>query len=121
VAAQAALAVLDVIEDERLVAHAKRVGEALRDRIAALGHPFVRAVRGLGLLVGVELDSPERAKAVVEALRADGVLIGRTGPRDDVLKIRPPLVFAEEHVDLLVASLERALAATSPANAKEVD
>jgi 4-aminobutyrate aminotransferase-like enzyme len=38
-----------------------------------------------------------------------------------VLKIRPPLVFAEEHVDLLVASLERALAATSPANAKEVD
>jgi 4-aminobutyrate aminotransferase-like enzyme len=42
-------------------------------------------------------------------LRRDGVLIGRTGARGDVLKIRPPLVFAEPHVDLLVTALERAL------------
>jgi 4-aminobutyrate aminotransferase-like enzyme/Ser/Thr protein kinase RdoA (MazF antagonist) len=109
VAAQAALAVLDVIEDERLVPHAKHVGGLLRSRIAGLGHPAVRAVRGLGLLVGVELDGPARARTVVEALRRDGVLIGRTGSRDDVLKIRPPLVFDEQHVDLLVAALERAL------------
>ena len=109
VAAQAALAVLDVIEDERLVAHARRVGEELRARIRALGHPAVREVRGIGLLTGVELDSPERAKAVVNALRADGVLIGRTGPADDVLKIRPPLVFGDSHVETLVAALERSL------------
>jgi 4-aminobutyrate aminotransferase-like enzyme len=38
------------------------------------------------------------------------VLIGRTGTRENVLKIRPPLVFGEAHVDLLVAALERALA-----------
>ncbi len=109
VAAQAALAVLDVIEDERLVAHAKRVGELLHARVASLGHPAIRDVRSLGLLVGVELDEPARARGVVEALRRDGVLVGRTGPRDDVLKIRPPLVFAERHVDILVAALERAL------------
>ena len=53
--------------------------------------------------------TPARARAVVDALRRDGVLIGRTGTRDDVLKIRPPLVFGESHVDLLVAALERAL------------
>jgi 4-aminobutyrate aminotransferase-like enzyme/Ser/Thr protein kinase RdoA (MazF antagonist) len=109
VAAQAALAVLDVIEDERLVAHAQHAGELLRERIRSLGHPAICEVRGIGLLTGVELDTPERARDVVNALRADGVLIGRTGPRDDVLKIRPPLVFDEPHVELLVAALERSL------------
>jgi 4-aminobutyrate aminotransferase-like enzyme/Ser/Thr protein kinase RdoA (MazF antagonist) len=109
VAARAALAVLDVIDDERLVAHAKRIGALLRTRIAGLGHPAIRDVRGLGLLVGVELDGPARAKAIVEALRRDGVLISRSGPNGDVLKIRPPLPFAEPHVELLVAALERAL------------
>jgi len=111
VAARAALAVLDVIDDERLIAHASRMGELLQARIGGLGHPAVRDVRGSGLLVGVELDDPGRARSVVDALRRDGVLIGRTGPREDVLKIRPPLVFAEPHVDLLVEALERALRA----------
>jgi 4-aminobutyrate aminotransferase-like enzyme/Ser/Thr protein kinase RdoA (MazF antagonist) len=109
VAAQAALAVLDVLEDERLVPRAKRVGDLLRERIRALGHPAIRDVRGIGLLTGVELDSPERAKAVVNGMRREGVLIGRTGPKDDVLKIRPPLVFDDSHVETLVAALERSL------------
>ena len=109
VAAEAALAVLEAIEDERLVAHVKAVGQLLRERIRGLGHPAIREVRGTGLLVGVELDSPARAASVVDALRADGILIGRTGPHDDVLKIRPPLVFGEEHAELLVTALERSL------------
>ncbi len=111
VAAQAALAVLDVIRDERLVGYAQRIGALLRERLEELAaqHESVVAVRGLGLLLGVELDEPERARRVVDGLRRDGVLIGRTGPRDDVLKIRPPLVFGEEHVQLLVEALEAAL------------
>ena len=109
VAAQAALSVLDVIEDAGLIEHAGRMGELLRSRIAGLGHPAIRGVRGVGLLVGVELDEPDRARAVVNALRRDGVLIGRTGPRGDVLKVRPPLVFAEPHAEVLLAALERAL------------
>jgi 4-aminobutyrate aminotransferase-like enzyme len=109
VAAQAALAVLDVIEDERLVAHAGRVGEDLRTRIRALGHPSIRDVRGAGLLTGFELDEPQRARDVVDRLRREGVLIGRTGPRDETLKIRPPLVFDESHVSVLLDALERSL------------
>jgi 4-aminobutyrate aminotransferase-like enzyme/Ser/Thr protein kinase RdoA (MazF antagonist) len=109
VAARAALAVLDVIEDEQLVAHARRVGERLRERLAAVEHPAIADVRGLGLLVGVQLDDPDRARAVVDAMRERGVLIGRTGPRDDVLKVRPPLVFGEEHIDVLTGVLEAAL------------
>jgi 4-aminobutyrate aminotransferase-like enzyme/Ser/Thr protein kinase RdoA (MazF antagonist) len=111
VAAKAALAVLDVIRDEELVGHAQRVGALLRARLGELAaqHASIVEVRALGLLVGVQLDAPERAAAVVDALRRRGVLIGRTGPRDDVLKIRPPLVFDDEHVELLVGALESAL------------
>lgn len=111
VAAQAGLAVLDVIRDERIIPQVKRVGELLLRRIGELQTRYdgIVAVRGLGLLVGVQLDDAARAKNVVDAMRARGVLIGRTGPRDDVLKIRPPLVFEEEHADLLVAALEASL------------
>jgi 4-aminobutyrate aminotransferase-like enzyme len=107
VAARAALAVLDVIEDERLVERAERVGARLLDR---LGELPVADVRGSGLLVGVELESGERAEQIVDALRERGVLIGRTGRAENVLKIRPPLVFGDEHADLLVSALAAALA-----------
>jgi 4-aminobutyrate aminotransferase-like enzyme len=103
VAACAALAVLDVIEDERLIEHAGRVGSRFRQ---ALGGP---EVRGKGLLIGVELPDATTAEHVVNALREDGILIGRTGRADNVLKIRPPLVFDDEHADLLVAALERTM------------
>jgi len=105
VAAQAALAVLDVIEDERLVEHARRVGARLLDRLRKLG----LNARGHGLLIGVELETGDAAGAVVDRLRDDGILIGRTGRAGNVLKIRPPLVFGDEHSDLLVKALERAI------------
>jgi 4-aminobutyrate aminotransferase-like enzyme len=106
VAAQAALAVLDVIEDERLVDNAARVGARLVRSLEELG----LEVRGRGLLVGVELASADLAKRVVNQLRDEGVLIGRTGRDENVLKIRPPLVFADEHADLVVEAVSRALA-----------
>jgi 4-aminobutyrate aminotransferase-like enzyme len=102
VAARAALAVLDVIEDERLIENAKRVGEEL---MAALRGLNLGEVRGRGLLVGVELERAEAAEDVVDRMRDAGVLINRTGPDENVLKIRPPLVFSAEHVEMLVAGL----------------
>src|SRR6266513_150961 len=107
VAAQAALAVLDVIEDERLVENATRVGARLLSLLEELG----LEVRGRGLLVGVELASADLAERIVNLLRDVGILIGRTGRNDDVLKIRPPLVFADEHAELLVEAVARAIAA----------
>ena len=113
VAARAALAVLDVIEDERLVQRAACVGDRLRASIRDLGRPEVVAVRGAGLLTGVQLRSPELAGRVVDGMRAERILIGRTGRREDVLKIRPPLVFGDEHADVLVEVLNRVLAAAA--------
>jgi 4-aminobutyrate aminotransferase-like enzyme/Ser/Thr protein kinase RdoA (MazF antagonist) len=110
VAAAAALAVLDVVDDYGLIAHADRVGHMLRSELHALAgrRPEIVDVRGRGLLVGVELAGGD-AGVVVDRMRERGVLIGRTGPRADVLKIRPPLVFSDEHVPILVAALEDAL------------
>jgi 4-aminobutyrate aminotransferase-like enzyme/Ser/Thr protein kinase RdoA (MazF antagonist) len=102
VAAQAALAVLDVIEDERLISHSARVGALLIEKLRKLS----LEVRGRGLLVGVQLSGPEVGARIVNGLREAGVLIGRTGPHGDVLKIRPPLVFGEEHVELLVSAAQ---------------
>jgi len=106
VAAQAALAVLDVIEDERLVDNAARVGARLVRSLEELG----LEVRGRGLIVGVEVASADLAERVVNQLRDEGILIGRTGRDENVLKIRPPLVFADEHADLVVEAVSRAVA-----------
>jgi 4-aminobutyrate aminotransferase-like enzyme/Ser/Thr protein kinase RdoA (MazF antagonist) len=119
VAAAAALAVLDVIEDEGLVERAGRVGAVLRAAIAQLqkAHPSIGDVRGIGLLTGVELvtDTDTRtpdadlAGNVQNAMRTRGVLVGTTGRAGNVLKIRPPLVFGEEHIPMVVESLGDAL------------
>jgi 4-aminobutyrate aminotransferase-like enzyme len=106
VAARAALAVLDVIEDERLVEHAARVGA----RLARMLEDVCDMVRAHGLLVGVELPDAAVAERVVDRMRERAVLIGRTGPGGNVLKIRPPLVFQDEHADVLVETLAAALA-----------
>ena len=119
-ACAAALAVLRVLEEDRVVDRVAAVGgrlvRAMRD--ATADHAEVAAVRGWGLAIGVDVvdpatgrQDPERAGRVVEDLRDRGVLIGRTGPSRATLKIRPPLVFADEHADLLVDTLSAALAA----------
>jgi 4-aminobutyrate aminotransferase-like enzyme/Ser/Thr protein kinase RdoA (MazF antagonist) len=109
VAASAALAVLDVLEDERLPERAAGVGERLRAAIAGLGRQDVVEVRGTGLLAGVQLSGGELAERVADELREQGILVGLTGKREDALKIRPPLVFVDEHAELLVAALDRIL------------
>jgi 4-aminobutyrate aminotransferase-like enzyme/Ser/Thr protein kinase RdoA (MazF antagonist) len=110
VAASAALAVLDVLEDEQLPERAVGVGERLRRAIEGLGKADVVEVRGSGLLAGVQLSSSELAERVADELRERGILVGLTGKYDDVLKIRPPLAFADEHAELLVSALARLLA-----------
>jgi 4-aminobutyrate aminotransferase-like enzyme/Ser/Thr protein kinase RdoA (MazF antagonist) len=109
VAASAALAVLDVLEDERLPERAAGVGERLRTAVESLGKPDVVEVRGAGLLAGIQLSSGELATRVLDELRDLGILVGTTGKGGDVLKIRPPLVFADEHADRLVGALDQIL------------
>ena len=106
VAASAALAVLDVLEDERLPERAAEVGERCGPRSQASASRTSSRCAARGLLAGVQLSSGELAARVADELREQGVLVGLTGKHEDVLKIRPPLVFADEHAELLVSALD---------------
>jgi 4-aminobutyrate aminotransferase len=77
--------------------------------VTRVGKPDVVEVRGRGLLAGIQLSSGEPAARVSEELREAGILVGRTGRAGDALKIRPPLVFTDEHSELLVTALGRTL------------
>jgi 4-aminobutyrate aminotransferase-like enzyme len=112
VAAAAAVCVLDVIADHRLIEHVARVGPAFKAALeqAVAGEPDVAGVRGRGLLIGIELRRAERAGLIVDRMREHGVLIGRTGRAANVLKIRPPLVFGEQHIPVFTDALRASLA-----------
>lgn len=100
----AALTVLDVIEESDLVRRSGEVGALLRKGLQGLVPD--RAVRGQGLMVGVELPG---AVEFAERLREYGVLVGTTGPGGGVLKIRPPLIWTPEHVDHFLGAFAAAL------------
>jgi 4-aminobutyrate aminotransferase-like enzyme/Ser/Thr protein kinase RdoA (MazF antagonist) len=106
VAAVAAATVLRITLEQDLAGQAERVGRFLRHGLAdALRSRTIEAVvRGPGTFIGVDLGSLELAVRLQEEMRRRGVLIGRTGPSNDVLKIRPPLVFNEEHAAVLLAA-----------------
>jgi len=114
VACAAANAVLDVIEDEGLQANALKCGAVLRDGIRTLSgrYPRLGETRGSGLFLGTQTDSAETTHALVNGLRDRGVLISRTGEHDDVLKIRPPMVFGNEHAEFFLTRLEDVLRVT---------
>lgn len=112
VACAAGLAVLDVLEDEALVARAGIVGGRLLERLRPLATaPAIRDVRGVGLFVAVEVDGDGAPTAadVVDGMRERGVLAGVTGPGSHVVKIRPPLAFSEAEIEPLATALEDAL------------
>lgn len=120
----AATAVLDVIESEQLLMNADRVGRYLRRRLEILAskQELIGDIRGLGLYHAVELVVNRQSKVpasiltktVVNEMRNRGVLINSTGNHANVLKIRPPLVFKEIHVDILVDTLGDVLTGVSP-------
>lgn len=113
------LAVLDVIEEEGLQENARQVGERLRSGLESLmeRHPLIGDVRGRGLFLGAELvldrgtlePAPRQAGYVIERMRDHGILLSTDGPFDNVLKIKPPIVFSEADADRLVETLDRVL------------
>ena len=121
VACAVGLAVLDVLEREKLRENADRVGAYLRSGLESLAdrHRLIGDVRGAGLFVGVELvrdrkslePATQETHAIVNAMREDGVLVGIEGAHRNILKLRPPLVFSKANADQLIAALDRALEA----------
>jgi 4-aminobutyrate aminotransferase-like enzyme len=119
VSAAVGMAVLDVLEDERLVENARSVGEYTLTKLSALEqrHALIGDVRGAGMFFAVELvrdrlskePAPAETKRLVNRMYEHGVLLSRIGVHDNILKIRPPMPFSREHADLLVDTLDEAL------------
>jgi len=122
VSTAAALATLDVIEQEGLLAQAARVENAIRSRIGdwAERFPVVGEVRGRGAMWGVELvqpgtrtPNPEALTAVLRHATSNGVIVLDSGSWDSVLRIMPSLVISDELIDDAASVIEVALAAQS--------
>jgi acetylornithine/N-succinyldiaminopimelate aminotransferase len=107
VACAAARAVLQVLEDEGLVEQAAETGNYMKTSLEALQkkYPFIKEVRGMGLLLGIELDRP--GQEMVALCQEQGLLINCTAER--VLRFMPPLITSREEVDEAMGILDDAL------------
>jgi acetylornithine/N-succinyldiaminopimelate aminotransferase len=108
VQAAAGLAVLDVIDDDALLARVRRVGEELLHRLAEL--PGVTEVRGRGFMLALEVgpDGPAAPDVVERALRTERLVVNATGP--STIRLLPPLTVTDEEIEEALARLGRALA-----------
>lgn len=112
--AAAGNAVLDVIENEDLVRRADEVGTYIRKNLETIECDFIGDIRGSGLFVGIDWVSDKESKTpdvkgssrVVNALKEKGFLISNAGAHFNVLKVRPPLVFRQEHADEFLTAFE---------------
>jgi predicted acetylornithine/succinylornithine family transaminase len=108
-AACAGVAVLDAVDNAEFLASVRARGERLMAGLRALQatHPIIRDVRGVGLLIGAEVNA-EQVELIVAAARAQGLIVNSTG--GNTLRFAPPLLVTDAHVDDALARLERALA-----------
>jgi 4-aminobutyrate aminotransferase-like enzyme len=121
VACAAGNAVLDVIEGDDLIARSQKVGEYMRGEIRDLAnrHELIGDIRGHGMVSGLEFVSDRRKRTpatvqtaqLLELMRQEGVLVGSEGRDANILKLRPALIFENEHVDLFINALDRSLTA----------
>jgi len=120
VACAAALATLDVIEDEQLVARAEKLGAELRSHLEGLKteHDCIDEIRGAGLMLGVEMVSApnkpdgDRAARILKHCEQNGMLMLRCGSHGQVVRWLPPLTVTEAEMEQAVNLFEAALKET---------
>ncbi len=123
VSAATALAVIETIQEEKLMENALTVGEYLMEGLTELqkSYPIMGDVRGKGLMVGVELAGagkeplPLETAKIVELAKDNGVILGKGGLWGSVLRIKPPLSITAENVDTCLKVLAKTIAAVSKA------
>ncbi|WP_343563214.1 aminotransferase class III-fold pyridoxal phosphate-dependent enzyme [Kiloniella sp. b19] len=109
--------VLDIVDEEGLQENARLMGRRLKDGLLELEQKYacVGDVRGIGLFLGLELIEGDGSQSTVicqyvkNRMRDYRILIGSEGPKDNILKIRPPLTIEAEDVDMILAVLDQVL------------
>ena len=114
-----AIAVIDVLEKDNLLAHATEVGDYFQQQLRELAkrHECIVDVRGLGLMVAAEVDSPELAKLVVAEMLKRHILINCTS--ETVLRFLPPYILQRSHVDTTIAALDEVFTQFTAATAAQ--
>ncbi len=102
-----------------LLGHVTKLGKYFLAQLQGLQakHASVKAVRGMGLMLAIDIDSADTAKAIVSQLLQQGILINRT--HDTVLRFLPPYIIEKKHVDQVIRALDRALTAQGAAGSKK--
>jgi acetylornithine/LysW-gamma-L-lysine aminotransferase len=113
-ACAAAVAAIDFLVEQDLPKQAAEKGEYFMQRLRAIADPRIREIRGLGLMIGIELK--QKAGAIAQAMLQEGVLVLLAG--STVLRFLPPLVITREEIDTVVAALTKVLAAAPGATAE---
>ncbi len=111
-----AIAVIDTMKRDDMLAHIQDVGSYFRGqlaRLAAQHSTIVSGARGMGLMLALELRSADTAKSVAAAMFERHILINRTS--ETVLRFLPPFILGKSHVDLAIAALDDVLAQNAPA------
>ena len=108
-----ALQLVTILEKEKMLNHIQKVGGYLLEQLKKLQkkHSSMRVVRGMGLMVGVELESAELAKAVFQRLLKAGTIVNRTD--ETVIRLLPPFIVKKQHIDVAIRQLDQALGQTS--------
>jgi acetylornithine/N-succinyldiaminopimelate aminotransferase len=104
-----AIAVIDTIHETNMLAHINEVGSYFKQKLQALAekHDCISDVRGMGLMLGIELNSIELAESVAAQMLERKIIINRTS--DTVLRFLPPYILENKHVDIAIAALDEIL------------
>ncbi len=105
-----ALQLLRTLEKQKLLKHVQKTGSYLLEQLQELQSKYdaIRRVRGLGLMVGMELESADLAKAVFKQMLDRGVIVNRTD--ENVIRFLPPFIIQKKHIDQAIRQLDQALA-----------
>jgi acetylornithine/N-succinyldiaminopimelate aminotransferase len=108
-----AIAVIDTMKQTNLLAHVRDVGGYFKQQLEGLGlrHDCITAVRGMGLMLGMELDSEELAKNAASEMMKQHIIVNRTS--ETVLRFLPPYILERVHVDRAIAALDGILTTLS--------
>lgn len=112
-ACNVAIAVIDTMQQQNLLAHIADVGSFFRAQLQALAtrHDCVVDVRGIGLMLGLELNSADLAQRVAAQMMERRIIINRTS--DTVLRFLPPYLLERKHVEIAVNALDELLKANA--------
>lgn len=108
----AAIATIEVIKKEKLLQNAFKLGQYLKEQLIALKaqYPVIKDVRGLGLMIGVDLGEPAIAKKIMDHCLANKLVLISTGADGTVIRFIPPLIIKKKEIDQALKIFGSALA-----------